>query len=149
MHETTRLANRQSPEYVTPPVSPRHPSTEHIPPTPAQEQEGERESPVPARTTPTDPIPTTNNTTVTVLHAVNPGKGPTSGGILISLYVSYLDPGTRVYPRFGCKVGSVAVRCFEYYSSRYSHKTFSIVVTISRERYFVICLQLRNLALLR
>ena len=144
-HETTRLANRQSPEYVTPPVSPRHPSPQHIPPTPAQEQERERERLAPARTA---PIPT-NNTPVTVLHAVNPGKGPTSGGILISLYVSNLDPGTRVYPRFGCKVGSVAVRCFECYSGRYSHKKISIAVTISRERYFVICLQLRNLALLR
>ena len=110
-HETTRLANRQSPEYVTPPVFPRHPSPEHIPPTPAQEQERERESLAPARTAPTDAIPT-NNTPVAVLHAVNPGQGPTSGGKLIILYVSNLDPGTRVYPRFGRNVGSVAVRCF-------------------------------------
>ena len=148
-HETTQLPNRQSPEYVTPPVSPRHPSPEHIPPAPAQEQEIERASPAPAQTVPTDPIPTTNDTPVTVLHGVNPEKGPTSGGITISLYVSNLEPGTRVFLRFGCNKGTLAVRYFECYSRRYSHKNFSIVVTIFRERYFVLCLQPHNLALLR
>ena len=148
-HQTTRLENRQSPEYVTPPVSPRHPSPEPIPPTPAQEQERERESPAPVQTAPTDPIPITNNTPVTVLHSVNPRQGPTSGEILISLYVSNLDPETMVYPRFGCNVGRVAVRYFECYSSRYSHNFFSIVVPITREGYFVTCLKPCDLASLR
>ena len=112
--ETRRLVNHnrtQTPEPIPPPVSPRQSSPSRIPPVLEQEYGGEPESPVPARTVSTNP--TTNNTLVTVLHAVNPENGPTSGGQRISLYVSNLDPGTTVYPRFGRNVGHVAVRRFE------------------------------------
>jgi hypothetical protein len=150
--ETSRLANRtriQTPERVTPPISPRRSSLGHIPlvAEQGQEEEEEHESPTPTRTAPTNPVPVPNDAAVTVLHAVNPENGPTSGGTRISLYVSNLDPGTRVYPRFGRNVGRVAVRCLEsYLSNELTRKDSSTAVTISRGRCFVICLRPHNLA---